>query len=399
MDVDLDTFGVPHEEAGPIEPEAGPSGSTSVLDTHAPELPTMDLPDGISRRTVRARFLPRKLRDNLPEGPLPIRAEDVDVPEIPAPPPEPSRITRVTLRVRRAMRTVANSFGLYREYKTEPSRIPDELEDIEDVTERPAVVDEAPTTEATPAIPAVPLPSETSPANLGPFPNMSTLRFAHYFWNSGSTKSVGDRTRLVEDVLHAPDFKPEDIQVAQLAKLDRWLDGRQSKTNPCPPEDGWIEKKVTIRVPDGQPHVSETDAPTFDVPGFFHRRLTQVITASHAAPEASSFHYVPFKQFCEFPNSERPTERVVDEMYTTDAYIEADEQIQKLPPEPNCTLPRAVAAVLFASDAMQLTSFGDAKAWPGYIYEGNQTKWLRNKPKARAAHQFAFFPSVRRGPK
>ncbi|KII89354.1 hypothetical protein PLICRDRAFT_109005, partial [Plicaturopsis crispa FD-325 SS-3] len=57
-------------------------------------------------------------------------------------------------------------------------------------------------------------------------------------------------------------------------------------------------------------------------------------------------------------------------------------------------LERAIAGLMFWSDATHLTSFGTAKAWPIYLFFGNQSKYDRAKPSSGACHQIAFVPSV-----
>ena len=49
---------------------------------------------------------------------------------------------------------------------------------------------------------------------------------------------------------------------------------------------------------------------------------------------------------------------------------------------------------MVASDATKLGQFGTAKAWPVYLFFGNQSKYERNEPKAYAAHHIAYLPSV-----
>ena len=53
-----------------------------------------------------------------------------------------------------------------------------------------------------------------------------------------------------------------------------------------------------------------------------------------------------------------------------------------------------VAGISIALDATKLGQFGTSKAWPVYIFFGNQSKYERNKPSAYAAHHVAYLPSV-----
>ena len=45
-------------------------------------------------------------------------------------------------------------------------------------------------------------------------------------------------------------------------------------------------------------------------------------------------------------------------------------------------------------DTMQLTSFGDAKLWPLYVFFGNQTKYRRGQPSAKLCSHVAYFQTV-----
>ncbi|TFK62834.1 hypothetical protein BDN72DRAFT_902894 [Pluteus cervinus] len=49
---------------------------------------------------------------------------------------------------------------------------------------------------------------------------------------------------------------------------------------------------------------------------------------------------------------------------------------------------------MFYSDATRVAQFGQAKLWPIYVFFGNQSKYDRGRPSARAAHNLAFLPSV-----
>jgi len=301
---------------------------------------------------------------------------------IQGPPPQStatsSGITKITLRIRETIRTAANAFRLFREYQGVPDRVPDEETTIDDLAE---------------------LAPDTIKLNsTGFLANASTFKLQQWFWNTGSTKSVGDRDRLVTDVLHSPDFDPKDISVANLHRLDAEMGHVHShgSTAHFSSADGWIEDTVVISVPDGQPHHrGETDAPIFEIPHFYHRKLIEVMKAAFKSPAAENFHYMPYKQFWQpDPDNRNTVERVVDDMFTSDSFIQAHEEVECLPPEPNCHLPRAVAGLMFASDALQLTTFGNASLWPGYLYFANQSKRERTKSYARAAHHIAYFPKV-----
>ncbi|KJA12510.1 hypothetical protein HYPSUDRAFT_103324, partial [Hypholoma sublateritium FD-334 SS-4] len=86
--------------------------------------------------------------------------------------------------------------------------------------------------------------------------------------------------------------------------------------------------------------------------------------------------------------------RIYDELYTCDAMYDAHEELQKQCSEPGCTLERVVVSMMLWSDSTHLASFGTASLWPIYLYFGNQSKYLRGKPKAGACHHLAYIPKL-----
>ena len=84
----------------------------------------------------------------------------------------------------------------------------------------------------------------------------------------------------------------------------------------------------------------------------------------------------------------------IDEVYTSDAHINAHNELQKWVNEPGCTLEKVILALMFWSDSTQLTNFGTAKVWPLYLFLGNLSKYFHGKPSSGACHHVAYFPSV-----
>ena len=50
--------------------------------------------------------------------------------------------------------------------------------------------------------------------------------------------------------------------------------------------------------------------------------------------------------------------------------------------------------MMFASDEILLTNFGDAKLWPGYLYSGNDTKYFCCQPSSNCCEHVAYFQAV-----
>ncbi|KAG1844851.1 hypothetical protein DFJ58DRAFT_731120 [Suillus subalutaceus] len=108
--------------------------------------------------------------------------------------------------------------------------------------------------------------------------------------------------------------------------------------------------------------------------------------------QASAFHLSPFKHLWKYPLDSHE-ERIYDELYTSDSWMAAQDEVQKLPKEPGCGLERVAAGLMFFSDATHLANFRMAKAWPLYMYFGNLTKYTRSAPKSGACHLVGFLPS------
>lgn len=301
-------------------------------------------------------------------------------------------LRRFALRYRESFKTAVDKFGRFRLYHKKPVTIPDADLPVASVLDKslaPAAPESTPT----------PTPSSQAPKNPWfPLPNYSAFRFAQYFWNGGSQKSKQDRENLLT-VLGDPLFKTEDVlEVADWDKVDRTMDAVADGTldDPSLPfmGDGWKADDVKISIPVGRG--GTTRAVDYTVPGFHHRSITNVLRDTFANdPAAESFHYEPFREYWQDPNNPNAEpERVYGESYTSEAFNNAHEDIQKKPRYDGDSTPRVLASLMFSSDATHLTSFGTARAWPLYMSFGNQSKYERGRPTANAQHHLAYFPSV-----
>jgi hypothetical protein len=84
-------------------------------------------------------------------------------------------------------------------------------------------------------------------------------------------------------------------------------------------------------------------------------------------------------------------------VYTSDTWIREDAKIQTIrlgqsAPEPD--LPRAIAAMMLWSDETVLNPFGQNKAWPVYLFFGNQPKCDRSALTAGGGRHLAYLPEV-----
>ncbi|EGO02468.1 hypothetical protein SERLA73DRAFT_33721, partial [Serpula lacrymans var. lacrymans S7.3] len=105
------------------------------------------------------------------------------------------------------------------------------------------------------------------------------------------------------------------------------------------------------------------------------------------------FHYEPYKLFWH-PSDQLHEARVHGEAYTLDAFLKAHHELQESPPEPGCNLQCVLAGFMFLSDSTQLTSFGNAKLWPLYVYFANESKYCRTKPSCHLCNHAAYSQSL-----
>jgi Plavaka transposase len=237
-------------------------------------------------------------------------------------------------------------------------------------------------------------PLESVNQNLfAPFLNATVFRLMSWFYCGSNLKSVTELDKLVNDVILVDDFDKVHLKGFNATRELKRLDEHQQRTE-LPSKDGWKETSVKIRLPAEKAcYTSEDNAPEFEVNGVFYRPLTDVIISAFQEAAAETFHVTPFRLFWQRSEDE-PAERVISELYNSDAMIAEHQKIQAQPCEPGCTLETVVGAIMLWSDSTHLTNFGTASLWPIYAYFGNQSKYIRGKPTSFAAHHMAYIPSV-----
>ena len=321
----------------------------------------------------------------------------------------PATSRRVVLLVRETFHDAQNAFGLSRTYKGKPSSIPD----------RPNSCTYIPTYQH----PTPPEESRTTEEIIRPYPNLSSFLFDHQFWTSGPTKSRRDRDSM-QAMLTRDDFNAHDLKGVNFHALEQELRGRSSRGQ-WEQTRGWQTTDIGIGIPKGvkrtaavrreevardarqrrgapgPPPSKSAPIPGFQVsiPGFWHRSLCEVIQETFSQdPAARLFHYHPFKQTYSSPlDPTRPIDRVYDEVFTSDAWLKEDARVQMAridPSKPEQDLPRVIAAMMFWSDETVLNPFGQNKAWPVYLFFGNQPKSERAKHTAGGGRHVAYLPQV-----
>lgn len=289
-------------------------------------------------------------------------------------------VRRVILHVRDFFRSDTNEFGILREYIHRPSYDPDAHVKAEDLANYPT----DPASNDT----SLDLTHRPPP---WPFSNMSKYLLMNWFHTGGTQKSEGEITRLAQEVISAPGFKPEDLTGFSVNLENKTLDNaRDAPTGNTPfSDDDWREVSVEIDIP---VPVKGSAPRKFQVPGLHHRSIVEVIKATFGAITALPFHLTPFKRI--HVDSTGKETRIYDEVYTSEAFEEAHNDLQKRQAEPGCTLERVIAGLMFWSDSTHLTNFGTASVWPIYMYYANLSKYIRAKPNSGACHHMAYIPSV-----
>jgi hypothetical protein len=311
------------------------------------------------------------------------------------PPPPPKR--HIMLLVRELFSRVRNVFGLSRTYKGVPSSIPD-LPNTESFI--PSYTHPTPSREP-----------KTIEEIINPYPNLTSFLFDYHFWTSGPTKSRRDRD-ATQELLTREDFEPSDLKGVNFNGLEQEVRG-YSSTGQWEQMRGWRKSDLVIGFPLGVKKTAEvcrteaaraarlrrgapepppsTAAPVngypLSIPRFHHRSICEVIRETFSQdPAARKFHYHPFVETYHSPmNPTLPTERVYSEVFTSDAWLKEDAKIQMTrinPSKPEQDLPRVVAAIMLWSDETVLNPFGQNKAWPVYIFFGNQPKSEQVQPTA-----------------
>lgn len=351
-------------------------------------------------RRVRATW---KVLDQLPEAAGAANDDDIE------PIVSPSHVPRVRLLVTERIKSAANRFGITRLYKRRPVRSPETTLDVETVYTPTAAQRTASRTKR--AIAAI----------VAPFPNLSSFLYGQHFWLHGNKKSVDDSV-VLQKIITGPNFSTADLAQATLDTINAQLASDDVNAPWTHEGDGWLRTPISIglpsgqkltkahrqaaaealrkmnrteRLPDRQPD-KPLDGETFYIGDFYHKDLIAEIKHTFETdPAAKDFVFDPHLLYHSPPGTSRPPEPVYGELYNSPAVVEADVQLQNSPPEPGCTLPRAIAMLMGYSDATLVTQFGQNKVWPYYQFYSNQSKYARVRPTSHAAHHAAYFPTVR----
>lgn len=352
----------------------------------------------------------------LPEPPLPLPPQDTFQPDVSASsgsqlsvvtlvPPTPdhpspnSASTPQSVQLsqqqdRATLVTQINSFGLFRIYDQNCTPI----NDPEDQCSDPPVVPQLEVATETPQL--------SNP--FYPYPNENSWLIGDWYWNQGVHKSKSGFEKLIR-IIGNVDFRSEDLRYTNWASIDRDLGCLDVHTtfgassshmdeldsqHWLAEEDGWMRRNITISVP--FPRRSLHPGPRdYTISNFYRRSLLSIIRDKLSDPlRCRSFRFEPYHLRWKRSSVDDDI-RVYGELFYSQAFVTAHRELQDAVPDPDCNLPRRIVALMFWSDATHLTSFGDAKLWPLYLFFGNESKYQRCSPTANLCSHAAYFQTVR----
>jgi len=290
--------------------------------------------------------------------------------------------------------TDPDAMGLFRIYSTCPTLIPSGDVGLDAIVDAPTfVMQGSPDLERSRVVPGLPN-TDIQPEDIfSAFSSPTAGLLMSWQYSGTNAKSAAELNRLAT-YIDDPLFNKEDARGFSHTREKKLLDDfLKDRSNPFRTEHGWRQSSVEIRLSKEKVKWdSEEDAPVLEIPGVYHRSITDIITSVFEDTVASSFHMTPFRQLWKV--SEERTVNVFSEAYSSPAFVEAHAEVNALPRDPDDNLERVVASLMMWSDATHLTNFGDASLWPFYLFFGNQSKYTRGKPTASACHHVAYIPTV-----
>ena len=110
-------------------------------------------------------------------------------------------------------------------------------------------------------------------------------------------KSATEVTRLVNDVIRAPDFTPDELASFNAQTATAQLDAAQKQLPKNHPfiRDNWKQMSVDIVIPTREEN-SAGNGKSYSIEGFYYRPILEVIWAIFVDPLAKRFHLMPFRK-------------------------------------------------------------------------------------------------------
>ena len=313
--------------------------------------------------------------------------------------PEPSRTISPSPSARSdspvliPFQTEPNEAGLFRIYPTQPTTLQPENNTLQEVTDALMLAGASHAPSSSCLIPGLSSPEIGDNELFEVFSNPTSGLLMAWQYSGTNQKSVAELQRLC-NFIGDPLFNSGDALTFSHTRESKSIDAYLlNKANPFREEHGWHRSAVKIRLPkEGTKWSSEIDAPELEIPGVYHRSITDIIESVFQDDVAATFNMTPYREY--WKCSEDRTVEVIGEAYSTPEMLEAYQEINTLPRDAGDDLERVVASLMVWSDATHLANFGDASLWPFYLFFGNQSKYTRAKPSASACHHIAYIPTV-----
>ena len=196
------------------------------------------------------------------------------------------------------------------------------------------------------------------------------------------------------NIILADDFDRENLQDFS-AQQETWRldEAPRDPSSSHFASDRWHTASIPICLPCEKVKQSEDAAPEFHVKGLHYHKITEVMKSVFEEPATQMIHTMPYKLFWQPDNTHLP-ERIITELYTSDAMLQEHEKIKSSPKVAGCNLETVIAAIMLWSDSTHLTSFGNATLWPIYLFLRNQSKYTCAKPTSFAVHHLTYIPKV-----
>jgi hypothetical protein len=349
----------------------------------------VDLAEDLSLAQHRTRHqnrqLPLRFRDVLPQPPptIPVKSGD-QLPEY------VGRLVNATvhpaLPVHMVFHTPPNSFGLVQQYFSArpPSHDPEEYMMMTDLSFIPGTK-------------AIKTPQESNKDNYHPYPNRSSFQLGDWYWNQGLQKSQGNYKKLLE-ILGGPSFNAANVKSTKWKNINAVLGSNEYDDGDGEDWDnedaGWHKSPITIEVPLSRTTQSPGCCVYTAAAHLHHRSLVAVLREKLANPQDDKLFHYELYQLCWTPPHLDTKVSIYGDLYMSPLFYEAHTTLQESPGELGCDLPWVIAALMFWSDTMQLTSFGNSKLWPTYLYFGNESKYQHCKPSCHLSNHVAYFKTV-----
>ncbi|KAL1719284.1 hypothetical protein EV715DRAFT_272872 [Schizophyllum commune] len=217
--------------------------------------------------------------------------------------------------------------------------------------------------------------------------------------HQGAMNTVAGLQHLVDDVINHPDFEQSHFAgfnaEREIQRLDDHVTMQHELASlgdlPWTAASGWHVATLRIPVPCTRRKCPESEAPVFEVPNFWYRKIQEVIKEALQDEQSLEYHFQPHKLHWRRQENELPM-RCWGEAYTSNRALEMDEELERLRSASECALEHFILWLMAFSDSTHLTNFGIASMWPIYLSFGNLSKYARGKPSTFSQHHLAYIP-------